>query len=92
MISTEVTSEPVRKMHQVRPLPLTSRHDVGQKTLHLMAESKHMVQVLGGPDESFGGSIGTVHDPLNVPDGPTTRSRAKKIKEEMPRLVQSTWA
>ena len=51
-----------------------------------------------GNDKSFDGliakSIGkvTVHDPLNVPDGPITRSRAKKIKEAMARLVQSTWA
>ena len=32
-----------------------------------------------GNDESFGGSIGevTIHDPLNVPNGPITRSRAK---------------
>ena len=39
-------------------------------------------------DESFGGSIGevTVHDPLNVLDGPITRSRAKKIKEAMVRF------
>ena len=45
-------------------------------------------------DESFGGSIGEVivHDPLNVPDGPITRSRAKKFKEAMVGLVQSTWA
>ena len=47
-----------------------------------------------GNDESFGGSIGevTVHYPLNVPDGPITRSRAKKIKEVMAGLVQSTWS
>ena len=47
-----------------------------------------------GNDESFGGSIGevTVHDPLNVPNGAITRSRAKKIKEAMVGLVQSTWA
>ena len=45
-------------------------------------------------DESFGGSIGevTVHDPLNVSDGSITKSRAKKIKEAMVGLVQSTWA
>jgi hypothetical protein len=30
-------------------------------------------------------------DPLQVPDGPITRSRAKKIKEAMQGLVQSTW-
>ena len=47
-----------------------------------------------GNDESFGGSIGevSVHDPLNVPNGPITRSRTKKIKEAMARLEQSTWA
>jgi len=31
-------------------------------------------------------------DPLQVPDGPVTRSRAKKIKEAMQGLVQSSWA
>jgi hypothetical protein len=31
-------------------------------------------------------------DPLQVPDGPITRSRVKKIKETMHGLVQSTWA
>jgi hypothetical protein len=31
-------------------------------------------------------------DPLQVPNGPITRSRAKKIKEAMQGLVQSTWA
>jgi len=31
-------------------------------------------------------------DPLQVPDGLITRSRAKKIKGAMERLVQSTWA
>jgi hypothetical protein len=31
-------------------------------------------------------------DPLQVPDLPITRSRAKKIKEAMQGLVQSTWA
>ena len=46
------------------------------------------------PDESSGGSIGevTVQNPLNVPNGPITRSRAKKIKEAMAGLVQSTLA
>jgi hypothetical protein len=28
---------------------------------------------------------------LQVPDGPITRSRVKKIKKAMQRLVQSTW-
>ena len=31
-------------------------------------------------------------DSLVVSDGPITRSRAKKIKEAMAGLVQSTWA
>uniref|UniRef100_A0A2N9I046 Reverse transcriptase RNase H-like domain-containing protein n=1 Tax=Fagus sylvatica TaxID=28930 RepID=A0A2N9I046_FAGSY len=43
-----------------------------------------------------GGMMGTkggpsLKDPLQVPDGPITRSRAKKIKEAMQGLVQSTW-
>jgi hypothetical protein len=33
----------------------------------------------------------TRSDPLQVSYGPITRSRAKKIKEAMQRLVQSTW-
>uniref|UniRef100_A0A2N9GY74 Uncharacterized protein n=1 Tax=Fagus sylvatica TaxID=28930 RepID=A0A2N9GY74_FAGSY len=33
----------------------------------------------------------SLKDPLQVPDGPITRSRAKKIKEVMQGLVQSTW-
>jgi hypothetical protein len=41
----------------------------------------------------FGGNGGlNLKDPLQVPDGPITRSRAKKIKETMQGLVQSTWA
>ena len=32
----------------------------------------------------------SLKDPLQVPDEPITRSRAKKIKEAMQRLVQST--
>jgi len=36
--------------------------------------------------------MGTMVDPLQVPDGPITRSRAKNIKEAMKKLVQSTWA
>lgn len=31
-------------------------------------------------------------NPLQVSDGPITRSRAQKIKEAMQGLVQSTWA
>ena len=33
----------------------------------------------------------SLKDPLQVPDGPITRSRAKKIKEVMQGLVNSTW-
>ena len=33
----------------------------------------------------------SLKNPLQVLDGPITRSRAKKIKEAMPELVQSTW-
>jgi hypothetical protein len=33
----------------------------------------------------------SLKDPLQVPVGPITRSRAKKINEAMQRLVQSTW-
>uniref|UniRef100_A0A2N9G098 Uncharacterized protein n=1 Tax=Fagus sylvatica TaxID=28930 RepID=A0A2N9G098_FAGSY len=33
----------------------------------------------------------SLKDPLQVPDGPITRSRPKKIKEAMQGLVQSTW-
>ena len=40
-------------------------------------------------DGNQGGS--SLKDPLQVPDGPITRSRAKKIKEAMQGLVQSTW-
>ena len=41
-------------------------------------------------DESY--AVPIDKDPLVVPDGPITRSRAKKIKEAMAGLVQSTWA
>ena len=41
-------------------------------------------------DESY--AVPIDKDPLVVSDGPITRSRAKKIKEAMAGLVQSTWA
>uniref|UniRef100_A0A2N9HBM8 CCHC-type domain-containing protein n=1 Tax=Fagus sylvatica TaxID=28930 RepID=A0A2N9HBM8_FAGSY len=41
-----------------------------------------------GNDGNQGGP--SLKDPLQVPDGPITRSRAKKIKEAMQGLVQST--
>ena len=40
-------------------------------------------------DGNQGGPI--LKDPLQVPDGPITRSKAKKIKEAMQGLVQSIW-
>ena len=42
---------------------------------------------------NFDGNQGgpSLKDPLQVLDGPITRSRAKKIKEAMQGLVQSTW-
>jgi hypothetical protein len=42
-----------------------------------------------GNDGNQGGP--SLKDPLQVPVGPITRSRAKKIKEAMQGLVQSTW-
>jgi hypothetical protein len=42
-----------------------------------------------GNDGNQGGP--TLKDPLQVPDGPITRPRAKKIREAMQGLVQSTW-
>jgi hypothetical protein len=42
-----------------------------------------------GNDGNQGGP--SLKDPLQVPDGPITRSRANKIKEAMQGLVQSTW-
>jgi hypothetical protein len=42
-----------------------------------------------GNDGNQGGP--SLKDPLQVPDGPITRSKAKKIKEAMQGLVQSTW-
>jgi hypothetical protein len=43
----------------------------------------------GGEAGNQGGP--SLKDPLQVSDGPITRSRAKKIKEAMQGLVQSTW-
>jgi hypothetical protein len=43
----------------------------------------------GGNDGNSGSNL---KDPLQVPNGLITRSRAKKIKEAMQGLVQSTWA
>ena len=44
---------------------------------------------MGQTDGNQGWS--SLKDPLQVSDGPITRSRAKKIKEAIQGLVQSTW-
>ena len=43
-----------------------------------------------GPRNDGNQSGPSLKDPLQVPDGPITRSRAKKIKEAMQGLMQST--
>ena len=48
-----------------------------------------LTNFLGQTDGNQGGP--SLKDLLQVPDGPITRSRAKKIKEAMQGLVQSTW-
>uniref|UniRef100_A0A2N9GL02 Reverse transcriptase n=1 Tax=Fagus sylvatica TaxID=28930 RepID=A0A2N9GL02_FAGSY len=48
----------------------------------------HLIQAMEDDGNQGGPSL---KDPLQVPDGPITRSRAKKIKEAMQGLVQSTW-
>ena len=58
--------------------------------LVLLVAQPLLLHGLGDFDESYAGSIDK--DPLVVPDGPITRSRAKKIKEAIAGLVQSTWA
>ena len=47
-----------------------------------------MQPMLAKSDESY--VVPIEKDPLVVPDGPITRSRAKKIKEAMAGLLQST--
>jgi hypothetical protein len=59
-----------------------SPFDVGQDSRSNPSEER-------GNDGNQSGPI--LKDPLQVPDGPITRSRAKKIKEAMQGLVQSTW-
>jgi hypothetical protein len=55
----------------------------------LMAQGLTSVWILFRSDGNQGGP--TLKDPLQVPDGPITRPRAKKIREAMQGLVQSTW-
>ena len=59
-----------------------SPFDVGEKSWSNPFEERGNDGNQGGP--SF-------KDPLQVSDGPITRSRAKKIKEAMQGLVHSTW-
>ena len=33
----------------------------------------------------------TSNDPLNIPTGPITRARAKRVKEALNTLIQRTW-
>ena len=54
----------------------------------LVAAEKHRILPSKGDGNQGGPSL---KDPLQVPDGPITRLRAKKIKEAMQGLVQSTW-
>ena len=54
--------------------------------------SSLMVELWAFKDGNDGKQGGfSLKDPLQVADGPITRSRAKKIKEAMQELVQSTW-
>jgi hypothetical protein len=59
-----------------------SPYDVGDDSRSTPFEERGNDGPHGRPD---------LKDPLQVPDGPITRSRAKKIKEAMQGLVQSTW-
>uniref|UniRef100_A0A2N9JAA8 Reverse transcriptase n=1 Tax=Fagus sylvatica TaxID=28930 RepID=A0A2N9JAA8_FAGSY len=69
------------------PLPIDGRSSLdGQKKAELV---KSLHERERGNDGNQGGP--SLKDPLQVPDGPITRSRAKKIKEAMQGLVQSTW-
>ena len=64
---------------------------MGQKDIYAKLCAVLVFQILCYiSDESYAVSIDK--DPLVVPDGPITQSRAKKIKEAMAGLVQSTQA
>uniref|UniRef100_A0A2N9HIB0 Reverse transcriptase n=1 Tax=Fagus sylvatica TaxID=28930 RepID=A0A2N9HIB0_FAGSY len=79
------------------PLPVDGRSSLdGQKKAELVKSLHERVKIRGRILLRRGGMMGTkvglvLKDPLQVPDGPITRSRAKKIKEAMQGLVQSTW-
>jgi hypothetical protein len=59
-------------------------------TVYICATQFNLIDILIHLDEHHGGL--SLKDPLQVPDEPITRSRAKKIKEAMQGLVQFTWA
>jgi hypothetical protein len=59
-----------------------SPFDIGEDSRSNPFEEKGNDGNQGGPN---------LKDPLQVPDGLIIRSRAKKIKEAMQELVQSTW-
>uniref|UniRef100_A0A2N9J4I3 Integrase catalytic domain-containing protein n=1 Tax=Fagus sylvatica TaxID=28930 RepID=A0A2N9J4I3_FAGSY len=79
------------------PLPIDGRSSLdGQKKAELVKSLHERVKIRGRILLRRGGMMGTkvepsLKDPLQVQDGPITRSRAKKIKEAMQGLVQSTW-
>uniref|UniRef100_A0A2N9IJV7 Uncharacterized protein n=1 Tax=Fagus sylvatica TaxID=28930 RepID=A0A2N9IJV7_FAGSY len=58
-------------------------------TIEVPSKLPTMTSFMSIADGNQGGP--SLKDPLQVPDGPITRSRAKKIKEAMQGLVQSTW-
>jgi hypothetical protein len=62
---------------------------VNGQVIRTLGECKEVKFKMQGFDANQGGPI--LKDPLQVPDGPITRSRAKEIKEVMQGLVQSTW-
>uniref|UniRef100_A0A2N9J0J0 RNA-directed DNA polymerase n=1 Tax=Fagus sylvatica TaxID=28930 RepID=A0A2N9J0J0_FAGSY len=72
------------------PLPIDGRSSLdGQQEGGVGEDSWSNPFEERGNDGNQGGP--SLKDPLQVPDGPITRSRAKKIKEAMQGLVQSTW-
>uniref|UniRef100_A0A2N9GIN0 Reverse transcriptase RNase H-like domain-containing protein n=1 Tax=Fagus sylvatica TaxID=28930 RepID=A0A2N9GIN0_FAGSY len=82
---------------QVSQVVIKSRSSLdGQKKAELVKSLHERVKIRGQILLRRGGMMGTnggpsLKDPLQVLDGPITRSRAKKIKEAMQGLVQSTW-
>uniref|UniRef100_A0A2N9G7G1 CCHC-type domain-containing protein n=1 Tax=Fagus sylvatica TaxID=28930 RepID=A0A2N9G7G1_FAGSY len=79
-----------------RKTKLHPRGDGPFQILEKINDNAYKVKIRGRILLRRGGMMGTkvglvLKDPLQVPDGPITRSRAKKIKEAMQGLVQSTW-